>query len=184
MTRVGAQATQLVALDREVARLLRVERLDAGACVPEPIGELHDYLTAPAVMPRVRVRWKMRKNTRVGMRPSSADALVVVTSISRSPCSTVIATGTVWVVVRHQEGERDQELVPRPDEEEDEQHRQRRPRDRVDHAPEDLPAARAVERRRLEQLLRERAVAPTRAGTCRTRDWMTVKMMITAHWLS
>ena len=31
------------------------------------------------------------------MRPSSADALVVVTSISRSPCSTVSATGTVWL---------------------------------------------------------------------------------------
>src|SRR4051812_31368885 len=59
-------------------------------------GEETDYLTAPAVMPRVSVRWKIRKKTSVGITPSSADALVVVTSISRSPCSTLTATGTVW----------------------------------------------------------------------------------------
>src|SRR5690606_17928190 len=78
----------------DVVRLLRVERRDSGTQLPEPVGELH-YLTAPAVMPRVRVRWKMRKKMSVGMMPSRAEALVVVTSISRSPCSTLIATGTV-----------------------------------------------------------------------------------------
>ena len=33
------------------------------------------------------------------MMPSSAEALVVVTSISRSPCRTLIATGTVWLAL-------------------------------------------------------------------------------------
>ncbi len=78
----------------DVIRLLGVEGRDAGAELPETIGELH-YLTAPAVMPRVSVRWKMRKKMSVGMMPRSAEALVVVTSIRRSPCSTLIATGTV-----------------------------------------------------------------------------------------
>src|SRR5690625_5795452 len=55
------------------------------------------YLTAPAVIPRVRVLWKIRKKIKVGISPRRADALVVVTSIRRSPCRTVIATGTVWV---------------------------------------------------------------------------------------
>ena len=53
--------------------------------------------------------------------------------------------------MRHDQ--RDEELVPRPDEEEDEQHRQRRPGDREDDPPEDLPAAGAVDRRRLEDSL-------------------------------
>src|SRR5690606_1138207 len=79
----------------DVVRLLGVQGADPGAKLPEPVGELH-YLIAPAVMPRVSVRWKMRKKMSVGMIPSSADALVVVTSMSRSPCSTLIATGTVW----------------------------------------------------------------------------------------
>src|SRR5690606_21225315 len=79
----------------DVVGLLCVEGGDARTQLPETIGELH-YLTAPAVMPRVRVRWKMRKKMSVGMMPRSADALVVVTSMSRSPCSTLMATGTVW----------------------------------------------------------------------------------------
>src|SRR5690606_5383961 len=82
----------------DVVRLLGVQRGDSGSELPETIGELH-YLTAPAVMPRVRVRWKMRKKMSVGMMPSRADALVVVTSMSRSPCSTLIATGTVWLAL-------------------------------------------------------------------------------------
>jgi hypothetical protein len=41
----------------------------------------------------------MRKKMRVGMTPSSADALVVVTSMRRSPWSTLIATGTVWLAL-------------------------------------------------------------------------------------
>src|SRR5690606_20013905 len=73
----------------DVVRFLGVQRGDSGSELPETIGELH-YLTAPAVMPRVRVRWKMRKKMSVGMMPSSADALVVVTSMSRSPWSTLI----------------------------------------------------------------------------------------------
>ena len=78
----------------------------------------------------------------VGMMPSSAEALVVVTSMSRSPCRTLIATGTVWLALDDEERQRDEELVPRPDEEEDEQHRQRRPADREDDPPQDLPARR------------------------------------------
>ncbi len=34
---------------------------------------------------------------RVGMSPSRAEALVVVTSMSLSPCSVAMATGTVWL---------------------------------------------------------------------------------------
>src|SRR5450759_229812 len=91
----------------DVVRLLRIERRHSGSHLPESVGELHKgafrrgrvrrYLTAPAVIPRVSVRWKMRKKTRVGRRPRSAEALVVVTSISRSPCRTLMATGTVWL---------------------------------------------------------------------------------------
>ena len=33
------------------------------------------------------------------MMPSSAEALVVVTSMRRSPCRTLIATGTVWLAL-------------------------------------------------------------------------------------
>src|SRR5690606_28294275 len=83
-----------VALDPEVADLAPVEGLDAGADLPEPVGELH-YLPAPAVMPRESVRWQMRKKLSVGSSPSRAEALVVVTSMRRSPCRTLIATGTV-----------------------------------------------------------------------------------------
>src|SRR6187551_528624 len=67
---------------------------------PVAVGELHGavlYLIAPAVMPRVRVRWKIRKKSIAGRMPISADALVVVASIRRSPCSTPSATGTVWL---------------------------------------------------------------------------------------
>src|SRR5450631_1943394 len=90
----------------DVVSLLGEQRRHPGARLPESVRELHSpafrcrdrcYLTAPAVMPRVSVRWKMRKKMSVGSRPSSADALVVVTSINRSPWRTLIATGTVWL---------------------------------------------------------------------------------------
>lgn len=55
------------------------------------------YLTAPAVTPRVRVRWKMRKKTTMGMTPRSAAALRAVGSLVYWPCMTDRPRGTVWL---------------------------------------------------------------------------------------
>ena len=54
-------------------------------------------MIAPTVMPRVSVRWKIRKKATAGRMPSSAEALDMVASIIFSPCSTPSATGTVWL---------------------------------------------------------------------------------------
>ena len=51
-------------------------------------------------MPRVRVRWKMMKKKMVGMRPSRADALLVVTSITGAVYPLLsIVSGAVFLVV-------------------------------------------------------------------------------------
>ncbi len=141
----------------DVVRLLRIERGDPGTQLPEPVGELH-YLTAPAVMPRVRVRWKMRKKMSVGMMPSSAEALVGGDVHQAVALEHADGDWNRLIRIRGEERQRDEELVPRPDEEEDQQDRERGTADREDHSPQDLPAARTVERRGLQHLLGERAV--------------------------
>lgn len=53
------------------------------------------YFTAPAVMPFVNVLWKMRKKTNAGIREIRLPALIVGTSMMRSPCNDAIASGMV-----------------------------------------------------------------------------------------
>src|SRR5699024_5845236 len=55
------------------------------------------HFTAPAVTPRVSVRWKIRKKRNVGSSDSSAPAFNVGTSSIRSPCSEDSAMGMVWL---------------------------------------------------------------------------------------
>ncbi len=95
------------------------------------------------------------------MMPSSAEALVVVASISRSPCSTPMRDRHGLVVVGDEQDQGQEELVPGPDEEEVNstasvgrvigttiRHRTCQP-------------GRAVDPRGLEDLDRERPVAPS-----------------------
>lgn len=72
-----------------------------GGCEPDPGRHRcplwEGYLTAPAVTPRVRVRWKMRKKTTMGMTPRRAAALRAVGSLVYWPCITDRPRGTVWL---------------------------------------------------------------------------------------
>src|SRR5271166_5994237 len=61
------------------------------------VQDLVHYLTAPTAMPRVSVRWKIRKNRTVGASPSSEAAAVVVGSDVYWLLSVPIATETVWL---------------------------------------------------------------------------------------
>ena len=53
------------------------------------------YFTEPTVMPRIKVRWKIRKKITEGVIPTKAAAALAVGSLVYCPVVTAIASVTV-----------------------------------------------------------------------------------------
>ena len=143
-----------------VAVLLEVRACDvaAGRRLPGedhldgPPSDIHVYLTEPASRPCTKYRWNAKKTpSGTIIDRNDAGAMMSMFEPNWRSCAEDRDRDRRRVARHH---ERDEQVVPRPEELEDRERRNRRQAERQDQLQEDADLRRAVDARRLEDVLR------------------------------